>query len=60
MVEDDMGRKFQLNQANFEKGIEQWAKGQGMSVEELDAANIDVNDADAILQRALFGEVIYS
>ena len=60
VVEDDKGNTFQLNQAKFEQAVERWAKNRNLEIESLDAGNIDANDADAILQYALFREVIYS
>lgn len=60
VIEDDDGTQSQLNQANFEQAIQRWATDRGLNATELDAGSIDSNDADAILQLALFGEVIYS
>lgn len=59
VVISDEGEVKELDRAKFEKAIRQWFVNWGIPVN-VDAGDIDADDADAILQIALFGEVVYS
>ena len=57
------GVQYGLTKPKLTKGIKLWVKNHPKQVHlvdgELDAGSIDAGDADAILQYALFGELVY-
>jgi len=54
---DDEDETFILNEENFLNGLEMYCKEN--KIDYADPAEIDANDADCIIQYAVFGEVVY-
>lgn len=53
---------YELTLEKFIKGLERVVFERGLDViynNELDVSNIDAEDADAIIQYAIFGEIVY-
>lgn len=49
----------ELTKDQFLHSVRWWANNNQIAEEDLDSADLDIIDADAILQYALFGEVVY-
>lgn len=59
VIADEDDTEHDLDKESFIRGLEIWVANRDTVMEELDAGDIDANDADAILQYALFGELVY-
>jgi hypothetical protein len=61
--EPERGTIQMMTREDFGKGVQRWitfmVERKRFSLESLDPGNIDADDADAIVQLALFGKIVY-
>lgn len=60
--DSDEDKWYELNLEKFTKGLAKIVEDRGLDVlyeGKIDAGEIDAEDADAIIQYAIFGEIVY-